>query len=328
MMLGHSITSFNDPLQRISIKQLYHELVQGTEEQKVFCEQLKRIATIDKKSYQELKKKLPYIVCGLFHPPFRRKENFASIQFFIVDIDHLENHEQTAKELKNSLTKDDEVFMVFISPSGNGLKVMFRLIEPCTDANLFSFFYKKFISTWAIKHRLESFIDFSTSDVTRACFIGIDSETYGNSKSLFIDIKTYVGESLDYKEIKAIGSTDSLAKVKSGHESIDITDDVLVQIKLKLGQAKVIKKKEVIVSEEVDGMMDKLAKIFQEFNIRIRKSDAINYGRKVVIEAKDHWAEINIFYGKKGYSVVETTKSGSTKELAILGKQIIQKFLN
>ena len=119
MMLGHSITSFNDPLQRISIKQLYHELVQGTEEQKVFCEQLKRIATIDKKSYQELKKKLPYIVCGLFHPPFRRKENFASIQFFIVDIDHLENHEQTAKELKNSLTKDDEVFMALSKKYGN-----------------------------------------------------------------------------------------------------------------------------------------------------------------------------------------------------------------
>ena len=49
----------------------------------------------------------------------------------------------------------------------------------------------------------------------------------------------------------------------------------------------------------------------------------INYGKKMVFVINNIWAEINIFYGKKGFSVVKTPKHGSNSELA----DIVQKIL-
>jgi hypothetical protein len=40
------------------------------------------------------------------------------------------------------------------------------------------------------------------------------------------------------------------------------------------------------------------------------------------------WAEINVFYGKKGWSVVKTTKSGSHPDLAELGARAIEEILS
>ena len=41
----------------------------------------------------------------------------------------------------------------------------------------------------------------------------------------------------------------------------------------------------------------------------------------------DNWCELNLFYGKRGYSIVQTTKSGRNAELAELTAQVLEQLL-
>ena len=51
--------------------------------------QLRIVRNIDLKQYTQLKKQLPYFVCGIFNPNIRRIENFAFCEYFVIDIDHI-----------------------------------------------------------------------------------------------------------------------------------------------------------------------------------------------------------------------------------------------
>ena len=55
---------------------------------------------MDKNGYSQLKRKLPYFVCGQFNPPFRRKENFAYTENFMLDFDHLSSKQLSLKEVR------------------------------------------------------------------------------------------------------------------------------------------------------------------------------------------------------------------------------------
>jgi hypothetical protein len=65
----------------------------------------------------------------------------------------------------------------------------------------------------------------------------------------------------------------------------------------------------------------------QELEITILEQQGINYGRKLKLGAGRHWATLNIFFGRKGFSVVKTTQTGSHPELAELCYQAISEVL-
>ena len=121
---------------------------------------------MDINRYRDLKKKLPYVVCGMFHPLIRRKENFSAIQYFIIDMDHIVEHGKSITTITDKLRAEPQVHLFFKSPGGDGIKVMFKLKENCHDAQLFSAFYKIFghyfsldtlssISIFAFDHSVE-----------------------------------------------------------------------------------------------------------------------------------------------------------------------------
>lgn len=72
---------------------------------------------------------------------------------------------------------------------------------------------------------------------------------------------------------------------------------------------------------------EQLKEQLEAYNISLHSSTPIQYGRQLRLVAGDIWAEINIFHGKKGFSVVKTTKSGSNPELASLAKEVIEDIL-
>jgi hypothetical protein len=45
------------------------------------------------------------------------------------------------------------------------------------------------------------------------------------------------------------------------------------------------------------------------------------------VAKKDTWCELNLFYGKRGFSIVKTTKSGSHAELADLAANVLRELL-
>ena len=122
---------------------------------------------MDDKQYQSVKTELPYVVCGTFYPNFRKGENFASIDSFIVDIDNVSASGFDFAELRKMVESDERVSLSFVSPGEDGLKLLFHLSEKCFDKKEFSLFYKSFARSFSAQYGLEDIVDFKTCDVTR-----------------------------------------------------------------------------------------------------------------------------------------------------------------
>jgi hypothetical protein len=129
---------------------------------------------------------LPYINFGVFKGNKRLNINLESTEFILLDYDHLGDELLKAKE---KLKKDKSVFMFFVSPSGDGLKVVYRLNEQLTDYNKFSDLYKYYAKQLGAD--LGADAD-KTSDASRACFLSYDPDIYVNvnaDKLAVIDVK-------------------------------------------------------------------------------------------------------------------------------------------
>ena len=91
--VGKSITQANDPLIKLSLEELIRKIQQPKIEFQNRIQQLRITASLDVNRYRTLKKELPYFTCGSFYPVYRKKENFSSISLFVLDLDHLHQHE-------------------------------------------------------------------------------------------------------------------------------------------------------------------------------------------------------------------------------------------
>lgn len=328
---GTQITKAGDTLEKIPLERLFLGISKPKQQFIDRIEQLRMVNSIDPVQYRELKKLLPYFVCGVFHPPVRRKEHFAAIELFIIDLDHLAAFDIDKTSLTEKLKNNPNVLLVFTSPGADGLKIMFRLSERCTDEALFSNFYKIFATRFAAQYGLQSVIDYNTSDVTRACFVSYDPEAYFNPEATSLEMKTFIPQ-LDFDRVeKEVKIADKIIKVSDnpGTDATDpIDEEVLQRIKEKLNPKVPKPQKQHYVPPEVDDALAHLSEKLGEYDLQIVESASISFGRKVKVGAGKLWAEINIFYGARGFSVVKTTKTGSNPELAELAAQAIRALLD
>jgi energy-coupling factor transporter ATP-binding protein EcfA2 len=133
----------------------------------------------NKKKRNELKEtNLGFFNIGTFKSNYRANENIISSEFIILDFDKLEGD---IIEKKNNLKKRPEVYGAFISPSGNGLKIIFRLERPITDHLFFQQVYKYYADQYGVD--LGENPD-HTSEVSRACFFSYDPEMYVNEYAI------------------------------------------------------------------------------------------------------------------------------------------------
>lgn len=333
LQLGTKITQPGDPLQKITVEQLYQMVHKPKMESADFIQQLRTLAAIDERQYRELKKQLPYFVCGIFQPPIRRKENFALIRYFILDLDHLSSAGLDPALLREQLLLDLRVALCFTSPGGDGLKVMFRLEEDCRDAAMFSAFYKVFARQFGEQYSLLSSIDLQTHDVTRACFLSADPEAFFNpipdpvSMADYLKNLNFDDAVADIREAEQILRTQAIQRPPTS-ESPSLDQDILQRIKQRLNpNARVRTGRPPHVPPALDEALPIIRERLTEWEMEIRSADPIQYGRKVHVYAGRHFAEINIFYGSRGFSVVKTTKTGSNPELADLAARAIQEIL-
>ena len=331
IMLGKQITKPDDPLVATTIDQWFKNTLQPRPEIQSLIQQLRIIKTIDNLKYRRLKTQLPYIVCGTYTPPCRKTENFAHTECFVLDLDHLAEKEIDLNNIKSELCKDPRLNMLFISPGNDGIKLVFRLAEKCYDAGQFKLFYKAFAQQLASQYRLEQVLDERTSDVTRACFLSHDPEAFLNPIPEPVSIHTFVDFD-DIQQIKILAGENRKAelaeKSRLKAEQPLPGDEILSEIKKKLNPSASKKdSRQIFVPEELSNLQERIVLALNDFPIAIKKIENIHYGKKILFEAGSHKAEINVFYGKKGYSIVVTSKSGTHTELGNLCKQILTETL-
>lgn len=332
---GKNIAISGDELHKIQVEYLYHAIRNPNIEIQNKIRQLRIIRNLNPKQYSFLKRQLPYVVCGIFNPNIRRTESFAYTSYFIVDIDHLSDKEIDIKELRTKLESDNRVVLSFISPSEDGLKLMFKLSERCYDAGIYSVFYKQFIADFSKQYNLEQVTDSRTSDVTRACFLSFDQNAYYNSNADSVNLNSFVdvnNPSEMFREKKRLEKeeTERLREsfAKAEDSKTDVDSDVMNKIKTILDNApKRVEKPPVYVPEQLNDIMDDLKKYIMETGTVIQEIVNINYGKKIKVLVGQKMGEINLFYGKRGFTVVISPRTGTSPDINEMIAALIESFL-
>lgn len=326
---GNSIISPNDPLRKIDVTELYQMLISPPPDLESIIHQLRTILSINPKKYQELKRMLPYVTCGIFNPPYRRTGNFASIGCMFIDLDHLSQHGVNIEELKGRLKNDPRIMLCFSSPSADGLKLLFRLSQKMYDSAKYSMAYKLFIAQFAKSYGVEMLVDKVTSDVTRATFLSVDPNAYFNPNAepvalhTLINFESPTAVSSAQKQINNFEISLPSVNIPAKEKNI-LPSDVLQKIKESLNpNIKTKAEKIIYVPQELEPAVEKVKARMQELGITVKQVENIHYGKKFVFEVDGRFAQLNLFYGKQGYKVVVTPVRNGDAELAEVSKLIL-----
>jgi uncharacterized protein YdeI (YjbR/CyaY-like superfamily) len=330
---GKNIKQVADPLNKLSIGTAAQRIAHPKAEWINFINQLRTVDTINEQKYRQLKVQLPYYVAAIFNPPIRRTENFAYTEYFILDIDHLNDKELSADYLMEKFRKDNRIVLAFKSPSNKGIKVFFKLTSKCYDAGKYSLFYRAFAQKFSMEYNLNQYIDKKTSDVCRACFYSYDLNAHYNAQAQKINISSVINFDNELeiheveKEIKR-----SLKEQANNNEDNNLKqvlpDHLLQQIRETLNpKIKEKKEKNIFVPEELNDVLADIKNGVEKHGINLQSVRNINYGKQFKFTLSRYWAEINLFYGKKGFSIIKTTKSGSNEELANIVHDIIYEVI-
>lgn len=334
IQIGQQITAVGDGLRKADIKDLFHAIRNPNVTILNKIQQLRIIRNIDAKQYTELKKKLPYFVCGIFNPNIRRKENFAYASCFVVDIDHISEKGLTMDAVRKKIEADTRVLLSFVSPGEDGLKVLFRLSERCYDAALFSLFYKAFLTDFSLRYGVQQVVDTRTSDVTRACFFSYDPAIYYNPESDTVDLKSIVdtenvSEMFRMKREQERMEQENTAEANhSAKKNVEVDGSVIQKIKQVLSDApKPIDPPEVYIPPQLNEIIDDLRDFIAQTGTIVKEIINISYGKKIRASIGIKEAEVNLFYGKRGFTVVQSPRNGTSSEMNQMLADLVQAFL-
>ena len=332
--IGNQITGVADMLHPISLDELFQRIVNPSTQVQQHIQQLRIVRTMDVKRYAILKRDLPYFVCATFNPAIRKTENFAHISHFVVDIDHITDKGLDIGQLRKTLYADSRVVMGFLSPSQDGIKLIFQLSERCYDAGQFSLFYKDFVKQFATQYQIEQVIDACTSDVTRACFLSYDPDAHHNPFAEEVNLQTFIDsksplELFDLKRQQERQEQIQIVPISSAEQTpVEPDSTALTKIKEVLGLYRAKKEQcKVFVPEQLNAIIDELRQFLSSLELQITEITDISYGKKIRVTMGIKQAECNLFFGKRGFSVVKSPRKGTNPELNDMLQELILAFL-
>lgn len=331
---GKNIKSVDDSLGKVPVRTVYDSIRNPKPHIMAMLSQLRVVRQLNPSQYTKIKAQLPYIVCAMFDPPVRRTENFAYTQYFIIDIDHISAKGFVMKDLRKKIENDPRTMLCFTSPGGDGLKIMMKLTERCHDAGLYKTFYKTFVIKFSFQYGLDQIVDTRTCDVARACFISTDNSAFFNPTPETIDISTYINpdenplEAFDIKhEVdKAAKEGDkTLEKKRESEPDSNILKTIRETLDPRIKDKQ--QKKPAYVPPELKDIMTALCEYITEKGIDIDQTIGIQYGQKLRCHIALKKAEVNLFYGKRGFSIVESPRTGTDSDANKLLVDTVNSFL-
>jgi len=151
----------------------------------------------------EFKKQLPAIC---FSGTFSKRNDAAILEhsgFICLDFDKYESLE-LLNEDRNKLIVDKYTFALFISPSGNGLKLIVKIPKDIES-------HKSYFDALE-KYYNNNHFDTTSKNISRVCFESYDPNLFINKKSKLWDIKQDYIE-YDYREQAPIDKLDNESEI-------------------------------------------------------------------------------------------------------------------
>jgi len=165
----------------------------------------------EQRKYKE--ENFPYFNLGTFNDEHRKNTNLISSSFFIFDYDHLDDSK--LESIKDQLKQDNRVFAFFVSPRGNGLKLIYRLDKEISDHGFFSRLYKHYAKEFKVD--LGADPD-KTSDASRSCYFSFDPDLYVNEKCVTLSTEVPEVPTYNIPALVAKPGSDDLMYVPSAIE--------------------------------------------------------------------------------------------------------------
>ena len=139
-----------------------------------------------KNKSDELKNSLlGFTVSAIFDEKRRKERVIKYYGVMVLDIDNLKDEEEVER-IKKEIEKIEYTKMVFVSPSGLGLKIIVETNN--TDVERHTEVYKELVNYYGNQLNVE--FDSQTCDVSRLCFFSYDETAYYNCESkIFISKK-------------------------------------------------------------------------------------------------------------------------------------------
>ena len=329
VQVGQKIYQMNDLMSEMSEYDLHLQIMKPSDEIHQKLTQLNRVKLIDHKLYTFQKKMLPYFVCAHFEPAIRKSENFCYTKSFILDFDHIAEHGFILDDLKSKLIKDERVMMCFSSPSKNGLKVLFKMEEACYDYQIMAVFVKSFSTEFATEYGIDEILDRQCFDVTRACFFSEDADCYYNENAKPLNMRDHIQAEKTYDLFGENAAVNAVIKAENEEEIETLpTEQAFDFIKSKLNPKAIkIDRKQYFVPDEIENILPQLLSFIEDCQLEVEQVSDIHYGKKFQLKSGISKAEVNLFYGKKGFTIVESPKSGTNSELNSLCADLIKTFL-
>ena len=187
---------------------------------------------------------------------------------------------------------------------------------------------------FARQYQIEQVIDKQTCDVTRACFVSYDPEAYFNPEAEKIKLGGYVSTDnplamFDLKHELEKKPEEPSQEEQPREPKTDVDADIMRNIKAILNpKAAQRPEKPVYVPEQLNDIMDDLRAYITQTGVEVSEVINISYGKKIRTKMRLRQAEVNLFYGKKGFSVVKSPRTGTDDEFNELMVELIQAFIN
>ena len=84
---------------------------------------------------------------------------------------------------------------------------------------------------------------------------------------------------------------------------------------------------EIYVPSEIKAIFEGLKTSVEETGIELYETRDIQYGMKLCFRVNLVLAELNLFFGKRGFSVVESPKRGTSKELNGMIAELVRDYI-
>lgn len=160
--------------------------------------------TVDETNKSSLKKTLPAVtISGQFSISRTLNDLINHSGFIHIDFDKVENLDKSMELLK----KDPFSFSVFLSPSGNGIKVLVKISNNKYEhskcfKSLEKYYHKEYNLT----------IDPLCKDITRAMFLSYDPNIFVNEDSEVFEIIKYATNNIIERCIEKVNKTQDFIK--------------------------------------------------------------------------------------------------------------------
>ena len=194
-------------------------------------------------------------------------------------------------------------------------------------------FYKDFLLEFSKQYALQQVVDTRTSDVTRACFISVDPDAYYNPNATSVDMNAFINSDNPFALFEQKRQQEKIMKANASSSSSkepnasDPDKEVIERIK-QLLNPKVKKERDfVFVPHELDEMMAILKPYVEQTGVGITDVINIQYGKKIRFKMGMKQAEVNLFFGKKGFSIVQSPRTGTNADLNQLMADLITGFI-